>query len=127
MTPSRILVFGNPRVRSDSIPPKILPELKKQFPNIKFETMDPTEIINQNEEELWILDTAEGIDEVRIINDPAMLNRQKRTSVHDYDLALDIKLLSRLGKLKKIKIIAVPNNMKRQEALHKVTQLLNAS
>ena len=127
MTPSRILVFGNPRVRSDSIPPKILPELKKLFPNIKFETMDPTEIINQNEEELWILDTAEGIDEVRIINDPAMLNRQKRTSVHDYDLALDIKLLSRLGKLKKIKIIAVPNNMKRQEALHKVTQLLNAS
>src|SRR3990167_9099758 len=105
MTPSRILVFGNPRVRSDSIPPKILPELKKLFPNIKFETMDPTEIINQNEEELWILDVAEGIDEVRIINDPAMLNRQKRTSVHDYDLALDIKLLSRLGKLKKIKII----------------------
>ena len=127
MKPSKISVFGNPRVKTDSVPLKIISKLQKKFPKIKFAVEDPSGIINHNENEWWILDTAEGIDDVKIINNPGMFNLQRKNSVHDYDLALDIKLLSKLGKLKKIKIIAVPCNMKRQEALHKVTQLLSAS
>jgi len=123
----KILVFGNPRVKSDSIPLKILPRLKKQFPEIKFEAMDPTEIINQNEEELWILDTVQGIDDVKIIDDPSVFENQSKMGVHDYDLVLDFNLLLKLDKVKKIKVIAIPQDIPKEEILGKVIKLLISS
>src|SRR3989344_1132018 len=116
MKPSKILVFGNPRIRQDSIPLKILPMLKKRFPEIKFKVMDPTEIISQDEQELWILDTVQGIDDLKIIDDPSLFKNQAKVSVHDYDLAFDLSLLLKLGQVKRIKIIAIPQNTSREEA-----------
>ena len=124
---SKILIFGNTRVKSDSLPLKILPRLRKQFPDIKFEVMDPTEIISQNDKELWILDTVQGIDDVKIIDDHDLFESQSKISVHDYDLAFDIKLLLKLGKVKEIKIIAIPQSMPVTEVLEKVTKLIKTA
>ena len=131
--PTKILVFGNPRVKFDSLPLKILPKLRKQFPDIKFVLSDPTEIINYSEEELWILDTVQGINNVKLIvftqsHLRGGLGRTPRVlSVHDYDLALDLNLLLKLGKVKKIKILAIPQNITKQEAQGKISKLLRAT
>ena len=127
MKPSKILVFGNPRVKSDSVPLKIIKTLKKEFPEIKFEAMDPTEIINQNEKELWILDTVQGVDNVTIVDDSSMFTNQANLSVHDYDLALDLKLLLKLGKVQKIRVIAIPQDISKEKALEKVSRILSES
>ena len=127
MKPSKISVFGNPRIKFDSVPLKILPNLQKRFPQIKFVVEDPTEVIDPNKEDWWIMDTVEGVDDVRIIDDNLAFDHKRRISVHDYDLAIDINLLSKLGKLKKIKIVAVPSYMEEDEAIEKVTKLFCAS
>ena len=125
MKPSKILVFGNPRVKADSIPLKILPGLRKQFPDIKFDVMDPTEIISQNDKELWILDTVQGIVEVKIIDNPSIFENQPNLSVHDYDLILDLNLLLKLGKFKETKIIAIPQNMSKEAAQDRVSKIIS--
>src|SRR3972149_7848214 len=125
MKPSKILVFGNPRVKTDSVPLKILPKLKKQFPEIKFKAMDPTEIIKQNEEQLWILDTVQGVNDVTIIDNPSVFTSHTALSVHNYDLALDLKLLLKLGKVKKIKVIAIPQNMSKEVAQDRVSKIIS--
>jgi Ni,Fe-hydrogenase maturation factor len=120
----KILVFGNPLVEEDSLPLKLLPKLRKRFPEINFVVADPTESL-EPDEEFWILDSTEGIKDVIILDDISKLNLPKRFSVHDYDLAVDLKLLEKLGKLEEMKIIAVPVGMEEKEALRKVTELLN--
>lgn len=123
----KIIVFGNPLVRGDSLPLNILPKLRKRFPELEFVVADPSESLEIDCDELWILDSAEGIEDVTILDDVSGLDLPSRFSVHDYDLALDLKLLSKLGKLGKLKIIAVPMEMKEKEALRKISNLLSAS
>src|SRR3989338_8527460 len=101
----KIFVFGNTRVKEDSLPLRILPRLKKQFPKIDFVVSDPTEIIDSSTKELWILDSATDISDVTIFEHLSAFQSSSRVSVHDYDLALDLKLLQKLGKLGKVKII----------------------
>ena len=127
MQPFKIHVFGNQKVKTDSVPLKILPKLKEQFPQIKFIVKDPTEVINHQEDEWWILDTVQGVNNVTIIDDPSVFANQSSLSVHDYDLTFEIKLLLKLGKLKKIKIVAIPHFMQKDQALVKVTKLLSSS
>src|SRR3989304_8452561 len=120
----KIFVFGNPRVKNDSLPLRILPKLRKRFPKIRFEVCDPTEINESSTKELWILDSATGISDVTIFNDISTFQISSRMSVHDYDLALELRLLQKLGKIGKVKIIAVPVGMKEEKVLKKVTSLL---
>lgn len=122
----KILVFGNLIVKEDSLPLRILPKLRKRFPEIQFIEADPTELLDYNGD-FWILDTAEGIDDVIIFNDISKLTPPRRVGVHDYDLALDLKLLSKLGKLEKVRIIALPIEMEHKEAFRKVVAQLRAS
>lgn len=124
---NKVSVFGNPLVQMDSLPLKILPQLKKRFSEIKFVIEDPTETLNPPQGEWWILDSAEGIDEVTVLDDLSKLDFSNRVSVHDYDLSFDLKLLLKLGKLKKFKIIAVPMNMNEKEAIEKVSEIINSS
>jgi Ni,Fe-hydrogenase maturation factor len=120
----KISVFGNPLVEEDSLPLRILPKLKKCFPDIEFVVEDPTETLNPAKDEWWILDSALGIDEVKLIDDLSKLDLTKRVSVHDYDLSIDLKLLKKIGKLNKVKIIAVPVGMEEKEAFERVREIL---
>lgn len=127
MRPSKIFVFGNPRIKSDSMPLKILPALQKKFPQIDFIIGDPTELIDYDRDELWFLDTVQGIDDVKFIDDLSTFENPKGLGVHDYDLNFDLKLLSKLGKVKKVKTIVIPHKMSKKESLEKVTNLFKAS
>lgn len=119
----KVFVFGNPLVEKDTLPLRILPELVKRFPHIEFVTADPTELLAYDDD-VWILDAAEWIDDVVILDDISKLDLPKRFSVHDYDVALDLKLLTKLGKLQKVKIIALPIGMQEKVALSKVGEVL---
>lgn len=120
----KIFVFGNPAVDKDALPLKLLSKLRTRFPKIDFVTADPTEFLGYQGEEIWILDSAEGIEEVIVLHDISKLDLPKRFSVHDYDVALDLKLLEKLGRLEKVTIFAIPMGMKETEALEQVSSHL---
>ena len=119
----KIFVFGNPLVDRDALPIKMLPKLQKRFPDIEFIIADPTELLEYGED-VWILDNAEGIEKVVVLDDISKLDLPKRYGVHDYDLTVDLHLLQKLGKLQKVKIIAVPMEMEEKEALERVSEVL---
>lgn len=105
----RIYVFGNPLLKEDSIPLKLLPKLKKIFPKIEFIITDPNENFPPNEEKnLIILDTVKGIKKPMIL-DLSNLESIKSTPIspHDYDLMFHLQLLLKLKKINSVKIIAI--------------------
>ncbi|MBT6690500.1 hypothetical protein HN903_02135 [archaeon] len=106
----KILTFGNPLLKQDSLPLKILPTLIKQFPNITFLHIDPTEDLEQYGPHLTILDTVQNIDKITILTSIEQLHANKVYSMHDFDLALNLKLLRKLDKIKSVKIIGIPMN-----------------
>ncbi len=123
----KVSVFGNPLVKEDSLPLKILPKLRKRFPEIEFVVEDPTESLNPPQGEWWILDSSEGIKEISVLSDLSKVQFTNRVSVHDYDLSFDLKLLQKLGKLKRLKIIAVPMKMNEKEAIQRVSEIISSS
>lgn len=104
----KIYVFGNEDVEMDSLPLKMLPELRQRFPEIEFVIKDPNEEIDFPEEVI-ILDTAVGISEVTIFDDLKKFAAVPRVSIHDFDALTNLRYLQKLGKIKTVKIIAVPN------------------
>lgn len=112
-----ILVFGNPLVEKDNLAIKLLPKLQKSFPNIPFIHLDPTENLDQFGEELTVIDVVENIPGPIIIKEINQLAIQKIHSMHDFDLAYNLKLLEKLGKLKKITIFGLPTSMNEDKAL----------
>ena len=103
----KIFVFGNPNLDFDSLPLRILPELKKQFPKIDFEIKDPNEEW-EAPENLIIIDTVLGIDKPMVFDSLENFSAPPRVSLHDFDAYTNLKYLQKLGKIKKIKIIALP-------------------
>ncbi|MBW2970455.1 hypothetical protein KY309_02230 [Candidatus Woesearchaeota archaeon] len=101
-----IYVCGNPLVKEDSLPLRILPELRKRFPSIDFVEFEPSEDLP--DENLIIMDTVINAKDVMIIDDIDKFVETKALSLHDFDLGLNLKLAKKLGKLKSVKIIGVP-------------------
>ena len=122
----KFLVFGNPLVEKDNLALKLIPKLQKHFPNIEFKEFDPTENLESEIENktLFVLDVAERIDKVVVLEDINKLETIGKYSMHDFDLAYNLKLLKKIGKLKNVKIIAVPMNMDEDEALDQIQLIL---
>lgn len=118
-----IYVCGNPLVKEDSLPLRILPELQKKFPKINFIEFEPTEDLPK-EENLIIIDTVINAKEVMIIEDIDKFVQTKALSLHDFDLGLNLKLAKKLGKLKSVKIIGVPPGMSDETAVKVVSLYL---
>jgi len=62
-----IYVFGNPLVKEDSLPLKLIGKLRKEFPSLEFKEFDTVEDLT--ERELNIIDTVKGIKKVELIED----------------------------------------------------------
>jgi hypothetical protein len=122
----KILVFGNPLIEKDNLALGLIPKLKGEFPEIEFKEIDPTEDLESEIEDkkLSILDVAEEINKVTLINDLNQLKTDKIYSMHDFDLTFNLKLLEKIGKLEEVKIIAVPNQMDEEKALHEVKKII---
>lgn len=122
-----ISVFGNPMIPVDSLPIRILPLLEEEFPHIHFSVDNPTEYLDGPETEWWMLDTVEGIDGVALFEDVTRFETPSTLTVHEYDLSMDLKLLHKLGKIKKVKIIGISPKLTEEEAFERVASLLRAN
>ncbi|MCL5004497.1 MAG: hypothetical protein M1170_00950 [Patescibacteria group bacterium] len=120
-----IYVFGNPETKNDSLPLKILPELQKKFPEIKFEIKDPNEEW-EIPEELTIIDTVLGIEEIKTFEDLKSFSKSSNVSLHDFDAYSNLRYLEKLGRLKKIKIIGIPPTISQEKAIEKITSIITA-
>jgi Ni,Fe-hydrogenase maturation factor len=123
----KILVFGNPLVEKDSIPLKLIGKLRKIFPDIEFKEFDPTENLEKEGKELYILDAVEGIEKVTLITDLNLIKTSKIYSMHDFDLSYMLKILQNMGKIKKISIFGIPMKIRQDEALDQLTKLVKST
>ncbi len=107
----KIYVFGNPDLAEDAVAINIAHQLKSLRPDLEWIKVG----LNQDlpfadEPEVWILDVVMGIDQVTLINQSQLdqVIAPPRTSVHDYDLGFQLKLLKKLGHLGKVTIVGLP-------------------
>jgi hypothetical protein len=104
-----IYVFGNEVVKKDSNPLKLLPALKKAFPNITFFHVDPTESWNYADKNPIIIDTVEGLKKVTVFTSlENFQDNNPRLTPHDYDVYTDLILQKKLGKIQKVTVIGIP-------------------
>ena len=122
MTLKKILVFGNPLVRKDSLPLKLLDSLRNDFPNIEFKEFDAIEEIQNEGETLYILDSVEKIKKVMVITDLDQLLTNKIYSVHDFDLATTLKILKKVNMIKNVIIFGVPIHIAPNQALQQIRE-----
>jgi Ni,Fe-hydrogenase maturation factor len=122
----KVLVFGNPLVRKDSIAMRMLPALRKKFPQIEFREADTAENLESEGRDLLILDSAESIDRVTLLEGLEHLEMPKAYSMHDFDLPITLKLLKKLGKLDSVRIIAVPHGYPLRKAVAEASALISS-
>ena len=103
---------------------RILPKLRLRFPQIDFEFKDPNEEWDFPEE-LIVIDTVVGIRKVKVFDDINKFDTSPRVSMHDFDALANIRLLIKLGKIKKVKIIGIPPSMKKEEAISEVGEIVD--
>ncbi len=106
-------------MKMDSLPLRILPKLKDKFPDIEFKTIDPNEDFDFPEE-MVVIDIVVGIKDVTVFDSLDKFSTPPRVGMHDFDALTNLRLLWKLGKIKIIKIIAVPPEMDESDALEKI-------
>jgi len=129
MGQKRVLVFGNPLVEKDAICLRILPDLKKRFPEIVFVEFDAVEDLEKEGSDLIILDCVEGIESVKLFSslDEFQLVQTKRVSMHDFDLGQSLELLRTMGLLQSVKVFGVPVRSSEKKALMQVSVLFESA
>ncbi|MBU5687848.1 MAG: hypothetical protein KQA41_02445 [Candidatus Aenigmarchaeota archaeon] len=123
---NKILVFGNPLVRKDSLPPSLISSLQKIFPKIEFKEFDAVEDLQKEGRNLYILDTVEGIKKVELITNIDILEVNRILSVHDFDLAYTLKLMRNANMIDRVTIIGVPVNISKEEAIEQIREIINS-
>jgi hypothetical protein len=118
-----VYIFGNPDLAIDSLPIRLLPQLQKENPDFTFILKDPNEEWDVPEEML-IIDTAINAKKVTIFKDLKSFMTGPRLSMHDFDALSNLLFLEKLGRLKKIKIIAVPPDIDPHTALREISARL---
>ena len=122
----KIYVFGNPLVKEDGLPIKILPALKKSFPKIEFIAADPNENFPaKGEKNIIILDTVKGLNKPRLLGFGELENiANTPVSPHDYDLMFHLQILQKLRKIDKIKIIGIPFRYNKNSLVNWLTNVI---
>lgn len=127
MTKLKILVFGNKLLRNDRLPITMMDELQKEFPDIEFQEFDTVEDLHKEGKSLYILDTVEGIEHVITITEIDQLITDKIYSVHDFDLAHNLKLLKKAEMIEKVMIFGIPMAMKKDQALKELKKIIRST
>ena len=119
----KIYYLGNPHLKKDNFPLKIIPFLRKKFPEIDFVYFDPTEETEISENPVF-LDSVEGLKKIRILTNIKNFYLSPRNSVHDFDLPVFLGLLIKLKKINSIKIIGVPDGHNLKKAVLEVARII---
>ncbi len=121
---NKIYIFGNPLLDFDNTPILLKSELKKEFPETEFCVRDPNENLHPKNGKLIIIDTAEGIEEVRVLTDISKIQVDPKYSMHDFDLGFNLRLLEKIGQLKEVVIFCVPMKIEKKQALNDLVTLI---
>jgi ADP-heptose:LPS heptosyltransferase len=123
MPKKEIWVFGNPDLKNDSLPFKILPSLKKHFPDTDFVIKDPNEEWDLPKN-LTIIDTVHGLEKITVFTSLDQFANVPRLSMHDFDLLTNLRWLDKINKLPPFTIIGLPPNMSQKKSAQAVIKLL---
>ncbi|MFA6295052.1 MAG: hypothetical protein WC666_01355 [Candidatus Paceibacterota bacterium] len=131
----KVFIFGNPDILIDSLPLRILPQLKVLYPNIEFEVKDPNEEWDFSSRprlearprgeasDLTIIDTAIGIKKVTVFHDLKQFALPPRLGMHDFDAFTNLRYLMKLGKINTVTIIGIPPEINEEKAIEEISKL----
>jgi len=101
-----VLCFGNRGLPDDATALELARSL--DLPGVTFVPCSaPEEITDYLEEDLYVMDVAQGVSEVTLITDPSRLLPPPSTSAHDLDPAFFVRLVERLYGVA-VPVIALP-------------------
>jgi Ni,Fe-hydrogenase maturation factor len=120
----KILVFGNALVEMDSLALAVAKSIHSD--SFEFLECDSAENLEQFGKDLIILDVADGIRSVCLVDDISKLETFHAYSLHDFDLTMTLKLLKKIGKIRSVKIIAIPIGYSKEKAISEVKTLLDS-
>ncbi len=120
----KVFVAGNPLVKGDSLALKIAMELEKKLKGVRFEELDSLASLKKIPDELWLIDVAKGIKKVEKIDGIEKLQELKVVSLHDFDLATELLLYKKIGKLGKVRLIAIPSNYPLKKGIEEIKSIL---
>lgn len=120
-----VTVFGNEIDAKDNLVVRLVPTLRTRMKNIEWRIEDPTESLEPAGDPWVILDVGVGIKEVVVIEDLKELDYVKGSSVHDFDVYMELKLRQKLGQLPKIKIILIPNQWEEEKTFEALVRILS--
>jgi Ni,Fe-hydrogenase maturation factor len=107
----RVYVFGNTDAPEDRRAVEVVRQLDPVIDNVSFVFVGPNEDIPfADEGRVVILDTVRGIRDVALIpgDEIDRFVLSPRATVHDFDLAFQLKYLRKIGRLGEVKVIGVP-------------------
>jgi len=119
----KIYVFGNPLVKEDSLALKLAESLQGKAKGIEFKAVASLDEVKEREN-LYIMDVAFGLKKAEIIEDLNKLEAGQPVSAHDFDLAMELKMLKKIGRLGKVRIIAIPAGYELEKAIGEVEVLI---
>jgi len=120
-----LFIFGNPALSIDDLAIKVAQQLEPIFPKIHFIFCESlTDILVIDEQELIILDVAQGIQKPAILHNLDDLETNHLTSLHDFDIAYFLKLLKSVDRIKKVTILALPQEYPQEKAKQWVQEQL---
>jgi Ni,Fe-hydrogenase maturation factor len=106
-----VYVFGNEHVAEDIRAIEVAQELQNTVEDVSFVFVNPNEDVPfANEPRVVILDTIQGIQDVALVEGDEFdgLLLSPRGSVHDFDLAFQLRYLKKIGKLGTVTVIGIP-------------------
>jgi Ni,Fe-hydrogenase maturation factor len=106
-----IYVFGNECVAEDKRAIDVARVLEGTLGGVSFVFVQPNEDIPfVNERHVVIIDTVQGMHDVVLVEEDRLdgLILSPRGSVHDFDLALQLRYLKKLNRLGEVTVIGVP-------------------
>ena len=125
-----VLVFGNPDFKEDTLAVETAKDIIKQklLPNVEFVFCSRAEDIlyYQDKKELYVLDVAHGVKDVIVFDNINKLTHDSISTLHDFDAGFFLKLLNATGQVKKVKIIAIPQEGDKEEIVKKIINILTS-
>jgi Ni,Fe-hydrogenase maturation factor len=105
----RVHVFGNEHVPEDARAIEAARKLENTVEGASFFYVNPNEDVPfVGERHVVILDAVQGIHDVALIEGVDNLVLSPRGSVHDFDLAFQLRYLKKLGRLGEVTVIGIP-------------------
>ena len=107
----KVYVFGNEDDVVDKRAFTIQKKLRKEYSDVHFEQVKPNQDLPfADEKNVYILDVVVGLKKPTLLDEKNIDNftASPRSSVHDYDIGVQLKYLKKLGKIGRVFILGIP-------------------